>query len=156
MKKIVLVFIGVLIVSGCLTSTGNKDIFFKSTDMSISDEPLLNKEVYITLTASNPMIDTNASLEIILPEGFQLVEGDLTWDGFMSKNQSKQLKAKIKAIEEGEWLIIGWAGPSWNKKYDLEDLYASVYEDWASVDKTPKRCLGDIEQVKECLKTTVG
>ena len=103
-----------------------KDIFFRNTDLTISDELILNKEVYLTLAASNPMIDTNASLEIILPEGFQLVEGNLTWDGFMSKNQSKELKVKIKAIKEGEWFIVGWAGPSWNKKYDGNHLYVIV------------------------------
>ncbi len=106
---------------------GSKEIFFKSVDLSLSGTPSLNQPVELTCTViATPFMGSNSSIKILLPDGFELVSGNLSWKGYIEKNNTVQVKAIIKAVETGNWMIGAWAGPSWNEKYDRANLYVSV------------------------------
>jgi len=116
--------------------------FFQNMELSFSESPVLNKEVELTLTVTPPLsisedawikiLSQNGNfapkyyLEIILPEGFELIHGDLNWEGYTGPGETKQIKVIVKAIEEGNWLIGAWAGPEGNKKFDRDNLYIAV------------------------------
>ncbi len=74
--------------------------------------------------------DTTAG--ITLPDGFELIEGDLNWQGDIIGDDIKEFKIKVKAVENGEWIVEA------NAKYmiyednwwgDIERFYILVKDD---------------------------
>lgn len=92
--------------------------------------------------------DTRA--EITLPEGLKLVEGNLTWHGSIVGNDIVELKAKVRAIQNGEWRIKGYAEYILDKNNwigDEEQLYLLVTENRVLISKE------SFEPVSPCEKT---
>jgi len=96
---------------------------FKS-DLSLSDAPVLGQPVKLTLTLDysskcgkkNPQDDYDEYEDpyknryfialIELPEAFELVDGDLEWQGYLHCGQApKKTEATIKAVQIGEYVI---------------------------------------------------
>lgn len=74
--------------------------------------------------------DTNA--EIILPKGLELVEGDLTWQGDIIGDEIVEFKAKVRAIQNGEWKVEAYAQyiiDENNMWGDIERFYILVKDD---------------------------
>ncbi len=131
-QKVVLALaiFGIILVSGCVqgntptTSTGI------TSKLEISKAPALNENAEITLTVTTIRTAPTASAKITLPEGFELVSGDLSWKGELVENQPLQLKATVKAVKTGNWTIFGGAGYG-------DYLYITVNEDSASISDKP-------------------
>jgi hypothetical protein len=86
--------------------------------------------------------------EIILPEGFELVEGNLRWEADLRPNEPKEFGAIVEPVQEGEWDIQAFAeghsaihlkteiDPSLNvslgKKIDPSQIteYEETWKDW--------------------------
>lgn len=48
---------------------------------------------------------TNTNAKINLPEGLELVEGDVNWQGDIVGNDQKGFKIKVRAVQNGEWTV---------------------------------------------------
>jgi len=66
----------------------------------------LNSEANLTVTVTPKQDISNASMKISLPEGIQLVNGNLTWSGNLIANISVALNVRIRIIELGDWHIF--------------------------------------------------
>ena len=126
-----LTVLGIILVSGCIqentptTSTGI------TSKLEISKAPALNENAEITLTVTTIRSAPTASAKITLPEGFELVSGDLNWNGELVENQPLQLKVIVKAVKTGNWTIFG--GGSGEGDY----LYITVNENSAYINEKP-------------------
>jgi len=81
---------------------------------------------------------TNA--QILLPEGFELIEGNLEWKGDVIRGTPVEMKVNVRAAKEGDWKIEARAGysPGEGGYYVGSDtLYISVSEDSATVSDRP-------------------
>ncbi len=139
----------VLSMLGCVEKPEQKEgtpvesveSFFESVNMSIDPEPILNQPVEITVTASSPSVNvSNVTLEILLPDGFELISGNLKWEGDIQMDEIKNLNAEIKSVKTGNWVIQFLATanlPRGVTYLETDFLYISVYETEAKVSDTP-------------------
>lgn len=89
----------------------------------------ITASVWYTGKIKENMPETIANIE--LPEGFELVDGDLNWEGYL-KNEPQQFSATIKAVEIGNWTIKARIrSPPTGKAYlgGGDNIYISVLED---------------------------
>lgn len=78
-------------------------------NLSISEPPALNETAELTLSVTTVRDVSNISVKIMLPEGLEILSGDLLWQGKLAKNQKKSVHANVKAVKTGNWTIIGAA-----------------------------------------------
>jgi hypothetical protein len=112
-----------------------------NANLSFSDPPLLNKPVKITAIFSIPSNYYNAeaqnvSAQILIPDGFEKLDGDINWKGNIPRGKSQTLKATVKSIKIGNWQVIAKAefDPSKAEHYIGDAiLYVSVSEKEASI-----------------------
>ncbi len=77
-------------------------------DFTVTGEPILNHEVEIVLSV-NPVMDApNTSITLFLPEGIELVQGDLYWEGDIKKGDLVEILIMVKSIQEGQWEILAY------------------------------------------------
>ncbi len=76
-----------------------------TADLSMSGVPSLDQVVELTFSSKFSVDFKNATMEISLPEGFALVNGNLTFNGDVSKGEEVQIKSLVKATETGVWKI---------------------------------------------------
>lgn len=94
------------------------------------------------LMKANDIAD-NLTVRINLPEGFELVNGDLTWAGNLSRGSIKELKSNIKLVKVGNWDIqaVITVGPqnTWAiaEGGGIYDLYVAVAENSAEWGEYP-------------------
>ena len=105
-------------------------------NLSISNAPALNQTA--ELVCEMLIESTNTTTEIELPEGFELVRGNLTWkDGGGS--------VIVKAVKTGNWTIAAAAehyvvtesGALCHDWTDVECIHVAVREDTAWISETP-------------------
>lgn len=118
------------------THTGNLS-FFKSFDVSFLDNPALNYQTALICTVIQRDFASDIFIEVLLPEGFELVDGTLTWQGHASPGQALVHQVTIKAVKPGKWVIRVWGGPPENPRFDLQNVYAKVTETSAEVFADP-------------------
>jgi hypothetical protein len=109
-------------------------------DLSISNAPALNETAEITCTITSVFDAPNTSAQIILPDGFELVSGELSWQGDIAPNGQESFKFTIKSVKTGNWTIKAKAGYLFGEDGwygNLDYLYISVSEETALVSKTP-------------------
>jgi hypothetical protein len=72
-----------------------------------NDAPPLNTEAELNCIVKAPAISlTNMSVEIRLPEAFELVSGDLSWTGDINQGAEVEvISAVVRAIKTGNWAI---------------------------------------------------
>ena len=107
--------------------------------------PPLNQTAELVCAVSADSINVrNMSLEISLPEGFELVSGDLSWTGDITKGSKIEVvKAIIRSINTGNWAIeiTGYLNPEENGGIGMSGsgpiCYVSVSEDSAEWGKYP-------------------
>jgi hypothetical protein len=108
--------------------------------------PPLNQEAELNCVVKAPAISLkNMSIEIRLPEGFELVSGDLSWVGDITKGDEVEvISAVVKAIKVGNWAIELRTSIDPEKQGgfsmypDWQDaIYVSVLEDSAEWGKYP-------------------
>ena len=109
--------------------------FGTTAEISLSNAPKLGQEAQLTFTVEvmpeyNKTIE-DLSAEVILPEGFAHVSGDLTWQGDLNPRQPIQITSTIKSVKTGEWAIGG------SVKGAFDYLYVTVSEDDATISREP-------------------
>ncbi|MFH1181720.1 MAG: hypothetical protein V1702_02060 [Candidatus Woesearchaeota archaeon] len=77
--------------------------------LSLSGKPLLNTPVTLTLNFKSLANGSNTSAKIELPEGFELVSGNLEWHGNLSKNEERKIEAVVKSTKVGYTQLSGTA-----------------------------------------------
>ena len=108
--------------------------------LSISNAPALNETAEITCTITSVFAAPNTSAQIILPDGFKLVSGELSWQGDIAPNGQESFKFTIKSVKTGNWTIEAKAGYLFGEDGwygNIDDLYISVSEETALVSGTP-------------------
>lgn len=109
--------------------------------LSLSELPLLGKPVEVTATFSiREQLNRdlpNSAIEIILPDGFEFVSGDLKQIVDIMRGTDIRLKATIKSVKTGKWEISARA-LSTRGQGGGAVLYTTISEDSATVsDKVP-------------------
>ncbi|MDD3292355.1 MAG: PKD domain-containing protein [Methanocellales archaeon] len=111
-------------------------LFSQKINLSISNAPALNQTA--ELTCEMLIESTNTTTEIELPEGFELVSGNLTWkDGGGS--------VTVKAVKTGNWTVTAAAehyvvtenGTLCHDWGSVDRVYIAVREDTAWISETP-------------------
>jgi len=70
-------------------------------DISLDIETLkLDQEVILTLDVTPQVNAPNSTIYISLPNEFELIEGNLSWNGDILKNERIKVNAKVKLISE--------------------------------------------------------
>ena len=100
-------------------------------DLSISKAPALNQTAELTLSITAPRNASNVSAKIVLPEGLELLNGDLSWHGKLIGNQTKSIHSEVRAVKTGNWTIIG--AVTGGNDY----IYLYILENEGIVSKTP-------------------
>ncbi len=107
---------------------------FKPFELNFSEPPEFNKPVELTMNVVEGGFPyPNAAIEIDLPDGFELVSGDLEWQGDLTKDVPVQLKAVVKPVKTGDWVIEAQIIDSGEGKRVRTALYVSVSEDSVEV-----------------------
>ncbi len=110
----------------------------------LSNAPALNQTAELTCKAFSPFGLSDIIFQVYLPEGLALIDGNLTWQGSLAENQSFELKATIKAVMTGTWIIEAYAkteqpvpGFTHDRVGQLGKLYLTIQEDTATVSEFP-------------------
>ena len=111
-------------------------------NLSLSELPLLNKIVKLVFTVTALEDLPNTTIEISLPEGFELISGDLSWKGNITRGNTIQIQSYIRAIKKGNWTITAVArSVRYDKFVSIEGkadaIFISVSEETAMVSKKP-------------------
>ena len=108
--------------------------------LAISNAPALNQTAELTCTITSHGDAPNTTAQIKLPEGFELISGDLTWKGDLKKNSQKSFKATVKSVKTGNRVIEAVAESKLKdgESYSVVDhIYVVLGNVTASVSKTP-------------------
>jgi hypothetical protein len=111
-----------------------------SAELSLSEPPVLGKPVEVTYTFRSEDDADNAFSWIRIPEGFELVEGNLEWKGILIRNQTYTMKATIRAVRLGNWKLEGMTTnimDASNSAAANKELYVSMSENGTEVSDVP-------------------
>lgn len=124
-----------LLSTSLVTATAPSNGF--SYDLSISKAPKLGDTAEITAVFEEITKSDNfylTELSIALPEGLELVEGDLTVEKYFNKRAEHSVT--VRAVEKGDWTIEGIArSPPFEAIYfgGKDTVQISVYQYWAFI-----------------------
>ena len=111
-----------------------------NVELSLSNAPALNQTAVLTCKAFSLFGVPGIIFQVYLPEGLALVDGNLSWQGSLAENQSFELRATVKAIKTGTWIIEAYAkkqqpvpGFTHDRVGQMGRLYLTVGEDMATV-----------------------
>lgn len=157
-----LLLTSILLVSGCIntTSSGPSEStqrILQTMNFFVNDTPKINKSITITLTATTTpygIVLPNSTLEIILPEGVELISGNLMWMGNMGMNDTVNVSAIVKATQIGTWIVRGDAISPYGGYYGHTGVYLIVMQDSGRVEYgSLPPCSGTEAEVMECMRT---
>jgi hypothetical protein len=111
-----------------------------NVNLSLSNAPPLNQTAKLTCAVSSIEDAPNTTAEIVLPEGFELINGDIIWNGNIPRDGEIEFNVTIKSIKNGNWTIEASAKcmishDSWFENGDR--IYIFVSEDKASISDEP-------------------
>lgn len=159
-KIVLVIFLIPAVVIGSLLATQTllkPPGTFKS-EFALSDDPVLGRPIKLTLTLNyspkcgNEDIYQNRyfTAQIELPEAFELVDGDLEWQGYLHCGQApKKIEATIKVFQIGEYIIrakiASDPGPFFHHDYRYlnPELFVDVFSDRTFVSNQPITIEGD-------------
>ena len=135
----------IVFVSGCWSSLVWSNIGQRefapviNVTLSFSALPELNCEIRVKSEFSIPKdfrdYIPNVSIEIKIPDGFQIIEGDIARQCDFVKGQTYTLSATVKAIRTGTWIIAGVA--QYRNGASIEgsgkDVYVIITDEGASI-----------------------
>jgi hypothetical protein len=102
---------------------------------------MLGDEGELSFIVTSETWSPQIEIKILLPKGFSKVSGDLFWTGDISAGQITRLRARVKAEEEGDWVIegniMGRFGHNVMGKSDF--LYVSISQSLVKISKTNPR-----------------
>jgi|GEM_PF-1999388 hypothetical protein len=122
-------------------------------ELSLSQAPKLGESAELTCTVNLKKPADNVTIEIDLPEGIERLSGDLNWFGDIPSGGTRnaanwedqvdkkvELKASVKAIKTGEWVIQARAwyslGPGFVRA-DAKYIFLNVTTDSAEMSEMP-------------------
>ena len=112
---------------------------FLRGDFTVTGEPILNHEVEIVFSV-NPVMDApHTSIRLYLPEGIELVQGDLYWEGDIKKGDRVEIVIMVKPIQEGQWEIWSYVESVYSsrrKEHYPYYLYFLTTKDTGQVSRT--------------------
>jgi hypothetical protein len=139
----VIVTLLISFLPGC--KGGGAPAFPIEVQFSFSEPPVLGKPVQVTATFN--LIEgyfkktvNNVDAQIVLSEGFQLVDGTLEWEGDFVLDQTYQIFATVKSVKTGTWKIGAQALFSPGEGAidgGAKALYVTVTENSASISDRP-------------------
>ncbi len=138
-NAVIFYLILLIIVGGCVTRDRKEaPTISTSVELSFSDEPVLGKEVTLTMKVTNHnqyIRRKEVDAQILLPEGIQFIDGNLSWHGILPENSVREIKAKVKAVREGEWTIeaVAMRFPRGDKEIAVGKLYLEISQNKAEV-----------------------
>ena len=74
-------------------------------ELAFSTPPALNQSAVLSCVVTSTIDAPATTIEISLPEGFTLKEGNLTWQGDIQKNERKEIQVTVAPVKTGEWMI---------------------------------------------------
>ncbi|MBS3101942.1 hypothetical protein J4458_00665 [Candidatus Woesearchaeota archaeon] len=111
-----------------------------TADLSMSGVPSLGQVVELTFSSKFDFNAKNVTMNIFLPEGFVLVNGNLTFNGEVSAGEKVQIKSLVKATETGMGVIqakvINYY-PLGGDFTNRDSLYINVSENSGEVRQLP-------------------
>lgn len=126
------VFFTCTVFTGCIHQEEGAEVavaledYFRG-DFSVTGEPVLNQEVEIVFSV-NPVLEApNTSIRFYLPEGIELVQGDLDWEGDIKKDEIVQVKITVKPIQEGQWIMHSYVESVFSSKRKEHYTYYLVF-----------------------------
>jgi hypothetical protein len=128
---------------GCVSGSGASTPII--VHLSFSEPPILGKPVQLTATFSlsknhESKIAKNVTAKFILSEGYELLEGNLEWNGDFVRGQSQTMVATIEATKTGNWIVAAEAGYSPGPdafETGSKTLYTAIAENTAVVNDKP-------------------
>ena len=103
-----------MIILGCVPESSLESPANESpVNLTLSLSPVIKEgeeltEVTLTVRAERDIIGASGS--ILLPEGLELVEGNLDWVADLEENKPEEFKVLAKAVKEGEWVVQASSG----------------------------------------------
>jgi hypothetical protein len=79
------------------------------TDLDILQNPIVGREVDLSIVLSSSSDAPNTFLEITIPEGIQIIKGDPELWISLQRNMKFEYQMKIRVLTEGEYLISAYA-----------------------------------------------
>ncbi len=124
---------------------GQKNIIEKMTSplqatLSLSEKPLLNTPVTLTLSFKSATTARNTSAKIEIPEGFELVSGSLEWQGDLNKDEEQKIEIIVKSTKVGYYQLGGSAISRQQDGVfgDGDTIYAEVSQNDAIIGSKPE------------------
>jgi hypothetical protein len=115
-----------------------------SVEVSFQDDaPSLNQTAeLLCIVITHRVSAKNMSINVELPDAFELVSGELSWTGDVSADsEATVIRALVKSVQVGNWTIDtrSQMDPQENSGYGGGDypIYVSVLEDSAEWGITP-------------------
>lgn len=122
-----LVVISLVSCTGCIqqkegTETSFYEDYFRG-DFVVTGEPILNAEIEIAFSVK-PFVDSlSTEIEVFLPEGIELVQGDIYWKGDIGRDEVIQIRFAVKVIQEGELNIYAYVKGMLDGKHEKDRTY---------------------------------
>ena len=76
------------------------------TDLSVDGEPWVGEVVTLHIEVKSMFDETDTTIEVRLPKGVKLIEGDLSWQGSLTANQVQAHELSLCVLYEGDWRIL--------------------------------------------------
>ena len=97
------IFILATLLTACAPSSPMK------VDIEILQDPIVGREVDLIIELSSSTDAPNTFLEITIPEGVQVIQGDQDLWISLQRNEKYRYQMKIQIEHEGEYLISAYA-----------------------------------------------
>lgn len=94
-----------LLLTACTPAPAPHNYLLFFTEITVSPDPLIGQVATLHLEFSSDYDQPVATVDIDLPEGVQLVKGDLKWKGSLTANQPQTHDISICTSYPGEWWI---------------------------------------------------
>jgi len=116
-------------------------------NLSMSHPPYLNEMVELAFNVTPLFESQDTTIQILLPDSFIVVDGSLTWKGYLAPKQQFQLTALVKAIRTGSFEIKGTLSNSYFTGADF--LYTEISESTANASKSKYQVMNETSKLLE-------
>jgi hypothetical protein len=96
-------------------------------DFTTTGEPILNQEVEILFSMKPVLEAPNTTITVYLPEGIELVHGDIHWEGNILKDEVVQITFTVKPIQEGQLVLWSYVESVFSSKRTEHYTYYLVF-----------------------------
>jgi hypothetical protein len=106
--------------------------------LNLSNAPPLGAEAQLVCSVKSKFDAPKTKVEVDLPQGFALVEGEISWFGDIPANGEVQIQSVIRSVQEGAWTIQAHARSNECSWYgDMDEIHVFVFADSAVTGEPP-------------------